>query len=221
MASDACSTRLFEELQTLLPNLKSCSLDAMHLCFKVDHHTKKHGVRCTTIGLVLRSIMTKFNIPYPVRRRDALYRGERIVGLTSAEQGAIDHIRRGDLPRAEANRVLVDMNPNVAMQSLSEFAELLSAVVVLFPERMDVSQGKATLRQVFVHACSPERFQWYLNNVRCRSALPAHRARLLAAGTDLNMDVSTTLRKDHRPVFATFRLSGRSADGGDPPTLLE
>ena len=55
--------KLFEVLRVMLPQLQSMSRDAMHLCFAVDSHTKKHRIRPTVTGLAMRSIMGKFNIP--------------------------------------------------------------------------------------------------------------------------------------------------------------
>ena len=80
----------------------------------------------------------------------------------------------------------MQMDPNVAMHSLVELARLIAAVVVVYPEHMDTTHDKTTLRRILLHACTPDRFQWYLNNVRYRSSLPWHLERFMAVGMTRN-----------------------------------
>ena len=84
VASDVCSPSLFRELRTVLPNLASCSLDPMPLCFTVDSRTKHQRVRPTVVGLVMRPIMGKFCIPDPLANPDP-YVGHTLPKHTEVE----------------------------------------------------------------------------------------------------------------------------------------
>ena len=75
MASDVCSPVLLRELREVFPNLKSLSLDAMHLCFAVDRVAKSWSVRPTVVGLVMRSLMGKFKVASADMAQEALYTG--------------------------------------------------------------------------------------------------------------------------------------------------
>ena len=198
IASDVCSPKLFTALRVVMPQLKSMSLDAMHLCFAVDSHTKKHRIRPTVIGLVVRSIMGKFNIPSKRLVDTVPYCGQVPLRLTAEEATETAHIRDGDLPHTEAKQCLLQMNPNVAMLSLAEFAHLIAAVVVVYPQHMDTTHDKTTLRRILLHACTPARFQWYLNNVRYRSSIPWQLERFMAAGTTRNEQLHARLNAHYR-----------------------
>ena len=98
----------------------------------------------------------------------------------------LDHVRHGDMEPSVAHDILTNMDPNAAMGSLGEFARLLAAVVVVYPERMDAAHDKTTLRAVLINACSPATFHWYFNNVKFRSGLPPHLEKFVASGTTRN-----------------------------------
>ena len=147
-------------MRTLFQNLKMISQDAMHLCFTVDSHTKKRGVRPTVVGLIARSITGKFNIPSPDMSDLEPYVGLRTPATTDAERVQIQHIKNGDLTMEQATDVIKAMDPNTPMKTLEGFAGLLAAVVVANPENMDKKHDKTTLRQSLFNAASPDRFQW-------------------------------------------------------------
>jgi len=160
VSTDVANAKVYTELKAVFPNLTYLSLDPMHLCFMVDRHTKKRGIRPTVVGLVMRNIMRKFSM---TSKEDM---GESFIGglsnrLTQQENDAVNHIKNGDIPMAKAKAILQGMNPNVPMQSLEEFATLLAAVVRVYPERVDTTFDKTTMRASLVHAASRSRFGWY------------------------------------------------------------
>lgn len=198
ISTDYCSAKLFDVMRTLFPNLKMISQDAMHLCFTVDSHTKKRGVRPTVVGLVARSIMGKFNIPSPDMLDLEPYVGLLTPATTDAERVQIQHIKDGDLTMEQATDVIKAMDPNTPMKTLEEFAGLLAAVVVVYPEHMDKKRDKTTLRQSLVNATSPDRFQWLMNGIRYRSSIPASLEGYLAAGTTRNEQFHARLNSHYK-----------------------
>lgn len=87
VASDACSRAFLRSMQSLFPNLQGCSLDALHLCFKVESLSKKHRARSTEIGNMMRFIMGKFNVPDPDVGEQPLYGGEALPPHSKEELG--------------------------------------------------------------------------------------------------------------------------------------
>lgn len=197
VASDSCSPELLRELRKVFPKV-NLSLDAMHLCFGVDKLAKAWKVRPTVVGLVMRSIMGKFNVSCPDMASEALYEGARDVHVAAEAKAWVARICAGDMPMGQATKALKDMDPNAPMRSLAEFARLLAAVVVVYPERMDAKLDGSTLRGSFGYACTPERFGWYMNNIKYRSSLPQKLEGFMAAGTTRNEQLHARLNAHWR-----------------------
>ena len=197
---DACSAKLFKEMKKVFPNLLGVSLDPHHLCFAVDSHTAKHRTRPTIVGLVMRSVMGKFDVPLVKRAREPLFSGGRLAELTEAQEAIRQHIQLGSMPHAEAKRILKTMDPNTAFPSLTSFMRTIAAVVRLYPDKLDVRHNNTTLRAILCHAASPRQFEWYVNNVRFRSRLPAELARHMASGTTRNEQKHAVLNSHFRQV---------------------
>jgi len=206
VSSDVCNGKLYTSIKNIFPNLKYLSLDPMHLCFRVDSHTKKSGVKPTVVGLVMRSIMRKFSIAGK-KSSESPYVGQTSARLSSDEQNAVNQIKAGDMPMKTAKGMLTSMDPNTPMVSLKEFALLLAAVVKVYPERMDSKFDKTTLRASLVNAASHERFGWYLNNVQYRSSLSKGLEEYLGVGTTRNEQLHAKLNSSFRN---TVRISKRA-----------
>ena len=69
----------------MLPNLKNLSLDPMHVCFAADRCLKKARIQPSVVGLVLRAIMGKFNIPDAAIGAQEPYTGGRQKSTPSAK----------------------------------------------------------------------------------------------------------------------------------------
>lgn len=205
VSSDVSSRGYYMELGKAFPCLKSMSLAPMHVCFAVDRHTKKHGIRPTCVGLVMRVIMGKFDMPDPSKPNETFYAGEKIQALTDKERRFVAMIKSGSMPESRAALVLKKMDPNAPMKTLVEFAELLAAVVVIYPERLDVRDDKTTLRSVLCNAASPERYQWYMNNVRHRTSLPPALEAKLGCGTTRNEQIHATVNRLYRTAICISR----------------
>jgi len=153
----------------------------------------------------MRSIMGKFS-----RTKKPI--GEPFVGGGSGKLGvkervALDQLKNGDMPHAEAKRLLKSMNPNTQMSSLLEFARLLAAVVKVYPERVDSKFDKTTMRASLVHAASIDRFGWYMNNAKYRSSLHPSVEAYMAVGTTRNEQMHAKLNAAYR---GTVKISRRT-----------
>jgi hypothetical protein len=197
---DKTSAKLHASLRTLLPKLLGCSLDTSHLPMAVDRHTSKRRIKPTLVGLVVRAIMRKFNIAAKSRKDEALYSGRQALLTTDVEKKLMNSIVAGDMPKPEAMKILKTMNPNVAMKSREEFVRLIAALVVIYPQRLDVKTDKTTLRKILAAACQPERTEWYFNNIRYRSRLTDADDKFLGNGTCRNEQLHATLNTQYRGI---------------------
>lgn len=176
-----------DPLEVLL-GLKCLSLDAMHLCFRVDNHTRHHRIRPSVVGLVMRSSMRKFTMPERgLSRSDRqYYSGGLVAPPTMEEREAVNHIRLGDLPKKKAVDIIRAMDLDLPMKSLEEFATLIAALVRVYPERVDTKSDKTTLRGALVASCSRQKSEWYHNEIRFRTSLSLATEEWLGSGTTRN-----------------------------------
>ena len=203
---DSCSAAVLGELRARLPSLKGISQDTQHVSFAVDRAATAQKVRMTKVGLVARSIMSKFDLPDPNLTDTELYSGGPVGDLTPMEEAYRRHIEHSTMPYGEAERVLRAMNPNIPMRSLAGFAQLCAALVRIYPQRMDVKCGKKTLRGTLMHATAPQTFQWLLNNTRYRTTLSAAAELAMSSGTTRNEQLHARLnRQFEKVVHISFR----------------
>ena len=146
----------------------------------------------------MRSIMGKFCFSPTGVAEAAPYCGGPLPAPTPGEREQVNHIRDGDQPHQQAVGILKAMDPNTPMRNLEEFAGLLAAIVVVCPERVDTKHDGTTLRRVLLHACTPERFQWYMNNIRYRSVVPKAVDAYMATGTIRNEQLHARLNSHFR-----------------------
>ena len=155
----------------------------------------------------MRSIMGKFGLPDKARKQQPYYTGHETLVASVEELKLHKHIVDGDMPKTEATRVLKGMNPNTAMASREEFVRLVAALVLVYPQKLDVKRGeKTTLRSTLVATCQPQRIEWYLNNIRFRSRLTTNENKFLDTGTCRNEQIHATLNAHYKQ---TVRISKR------------
>ena len=142
VALDQTSAKMHSELKRACPGLQCISLDAMHLCFAVDKHTTRKGIRPTVVGLVLRSIMGKFNVRDDSRRSQTFYTRVEKLTQTTHELLLLSKVHDGSMPRNPARECLTSMDPNTPISSRTEFVRLIAALVVVYPERLDKVMDK-------------------------------------------------------------------------------
>ncbi len=205
VAVDACSKELWMQLSDVLPNLRAISLDPLHVCFMADSHSKDQRVRPTLVGLVLRSIMGKFSIPDPARRAEPFYEGGVLDDRDRYRRQLYRQIEMGSVSKRAASKTLRDMNPNEPMESLTQFMELIAALVAMYPEKMDLRHDKTTMRKSLLATCSPSRFEWLLNGLRYRSRIPAREEKWLAVGTTRNEQMHHVLNAHFRTIVCVSK----------------
>lgn len=207
MALDTTNKKLHDLMTKLLPRLDGLSLDTIHPCMTADKHMMNRKMRSTLIGLVLRSIMGKFAFPEKSRATEPFYTGKELLTQSTEESKYRSQILTGVMPRKEAKRILKSMDPNIAMKSREEFAKLLAALVVIYPQKLDIKRrAKTTLRNTLIAICQPQRAEWYMNNMRFRSRLTPTENNFLGTGTCRNEQVHSTLNTSYAQ---TVRISKR------------
>ena len=95
--SYVCNVQMYESWKSAISNLEYISLDTMHLCFMVDAHSKKNGIRPTVVGLVLRSIRGKFS-KTTKHTIGGPFTGHGRTKLRASERKAVGQIRHCDMP---------------------------------------------------------------------------------------------------------------------------
>lgn len=126
---------------------------------------------------------------------------------TSEEESKLQRsIIAGDMLKKTAKSILMSMNPNKAMTSRVEFVRLIAALVAMCPQQLDAKREKTSLRNTFAAMSKPQRAEWYFNNIRYRSRLPAKGNQFLGTGTCRNEQLHSTLNGDYRQ---TVRISKR------------
>lgn len=164
-------------------------------------------MRPTVVGLVLRSIMGKFNAPGLRGTPRLPYRGAACMRPDAEAEAERQRLAEEDMTLEEAVCVLAEMDPNTPMVSRREFARLLTAVTIAYPERMDDKVEKTTLRAKLFHACSYAQFQWFMNGLHFRATLDRAIEGYLGVGTTRNEQFHHRLNSHYRStIFVSRRM---------------
>ena len=94
--------------------------------------------------------------------------------MTAAEKASVELVKSGNMTEKKAKGILEVMDPRTPWDNRLDYLKVLAAVVVMYPHNMDVAaDGNTTIRDLFVAACDPRRWEWYMNGARFRSARDA------------------------------------------------
>jgi hypothetical protein len=203
-ALDVASGKLHEVISSAFSSYKGTSLDPMHLPFNIDKQFKKFQrklVKSSLTGRVARTIMGKFSIPDATRKSERFYTGSPIQP-TQKEKDLMSYITGQPMRKPDAKRILLKMNPKVAVKSREEFVELVAAVVSIYTDKLDVKTNSTTLRNILTAACQPPRIEWYLNNVRFRSRLSSDANEWLGTGTTRNENLHALLNAQYSNIVS-------------------
>ena len=197
VSSDMPSHTLSQMLRKVCPSLQYMSLDPVHL---VIVYNQAHGRKRTPGQAMLRRIQNKFN---KVDDSKALaywgppYTGEEEVTHPRAVSTVRARILDGELPVTRARAVLRNLQDELPWYTVIDYVEALAALACVYYDEMNRKTfvKSRTLFHIAWAAASPERTQWYFNNIRHRRAMAKESRSLLGSGTSPNEAIHSEINR--------------------------
>ncbi|CAJ1377905.1 unnamed protein product [Effrenium voratum] len=188
IASDSPSSALARQLRRVCPNLVMLSLDPVHLAFAWEYSTWK---KRTPGSKALRAVLSKLSVRDPQATAEhwgCVYEGTAPPELTPREQAQRDRIKDGGMPLRAAKQTLHTMDYSVPFYDRMEIVKAFAALSALYPEEVaKVSPGpNRKVCELLWTATSPDRLEWYMNNIRSRHYMAFAHHSLLHVGTTSN-----------------------------------
>jgi hypothetical protein len=183
--SDNPSLELLQELQGVCQNLRSLSMDPLHI---VMAYESAKGATSTAGSKFLRKIMQKFAGARGPKLDDEYYAGGTPKAPTANENKLLRMVKQKTMGKIAAQNVMDNLDSNVRFASRTEFVRCVAALVVLFPKevRKKVAGMKSTIHQALVRIVAPGRAEWLMNHQRQRQRMSPEEAKLAPIGTTAN-----------------------------------
>ena len=128
------------------------------------------------------------------------FRGCNTPDLTAEEIKFCAQIEDGSMQKAEATRLIANLDPSTTFYVRVEWMQLLAALVAVFRDEAERTAPRPTRKiwQLLHTATAADRTEWYFNNFRLRHSFPRQRLSLLPVGTTSNESL-------HHEVNCWFR----------------
>ena len=144
--------------------------------------------------------MKKFGATTGPRINDDFYEGGEHKAQTKTETKLLKHVKKKDMKKKKAQKVMDELNSNRRFSSRTEFC--IAALVRLFPGELGrkVAGTKMTVHKLLVRTVQPSRAEWLLNHQRQRQALSRAEAKQAAFGTASNEALHAELNRWFRTI---------------------
>ena len=203
VASDAPSSELFVVLKKVLPNLRSLSLDAMHIVIVYDQNTNN---KRTTGSKWLSVIMNKFRKAHPTRTAaswGAFFDGSQVPTATPDVRAMRLRLDDPDMSEETSRRFLENINPDEPWLTEVDLLEALVAHASFFWDDLQkTTYSGITLHRLIANVASAVKFQWLLNDTRYRHSVDRRELTLLPSGTTSNESLHHELNTWFRETAA-------------------
>ena len=203
VASDAPSSELFVVLKEVLPNLRSLSLDAMHIVMIYDQNTNN---KRTTGSKWLSVIMNKFRKVQPTRTAaswGAFFDGSQVPTATPDVRAMRLRLDDPDMSEEASRRFLENINPDEPWLTEVDFLEALVAHASFFwNDLQKTTYSGVTLHRLIANVASAVKFQYLLNDTRYRHSVDRRELTLLPSGTTSNESLHHELNTWFRETAA-------------------
>ena len=161
------------------------SLDPVRLAFAWEYSTWK---KRTPGSKALRAVLIKLSVRDPQATAEhwgCVYEGTAPPEPTPREQAQRDRIKDGGMPLRTAKQTLHTTDYSVPFYDRMEIAKAFAALSALYPEEVaKVSPGpNRKVCELLWTATSPDRLEWYMNNIRSRHYMAFAHHSLLHVGT--------------------------------------
>ena len=188
VAVDNPSTRLWQSLRHICPNLQVLALDPVHLAMTCEYAS---GRKRTALTKTLRLILRKLTVHSPhctEKTWGPVFRGDNCKALTREEEKARSQIEDRSMPLKKATALLENLDGSVPFFERCEWTQSLAAVAAVYRDDMDrvVPGPNRKVVQLLHTAAAAARTEWYLNNLRARHMISSKRLSLLPVGTTSN-----------------------------------
>ena len=188
VAVDNPSTRLWQSLRHICPNLQVLALDPVHLAMTCEYAS---GRKRTALTKTLRLILRKLTVHSPhctEKTWGRVFRGDNCKALTREEEKARSQIEDRSMPLKKATALLENLDGSVPFFERCEWTQSLAAVAAVYRDDMDrvVPGPNRKVVQLLHTAAAAARTEWYLNNLRARHMISSKRLSLLPVGTTSN-----------------------------------
>ena len=207
IASDCPSPEMLANLKAVCPNLKSLSLDAMHI---VMVYEQNHNNRSTKGSRWLATVMNKFRNVMPdcsAQSWGPMYTGVEQISYTAEEKRLSALIVNKDMSEVEAKAVLEGMDPDVPYRTETQFLESMAAICSLFADEMTKTTfAGPTLHRLLVNLTTPAKIQWLFNDTRYRHACKMSQICLLPSGTTSNESLHHEINSWFREIVSWLSL---------------
>ncbi|CAE7715294.1 unnamed protein product [Symbiodinium sp. CCMP2592] len=206
IACDCPSPEMLANLKTVCPNLKSLSLDAMHI---VMVYEQNHNNRSTKGSRWLATVMNKFRNVIPDCSAESwgpMYTGVEQISYTAEEKRLSGLIVNKDMSEIEAKAVLGGKDPDVPYRTETQFLESMAAICSLFADEMTKTTfAGPTLHRLLVNLTTPAKIQWLFNDTRYRHACKMSQICLLPSGTTSNESLHHEINSWFREIVSMYR----------------
>ena len=200
VATDAPSSlaaRLFKEK---CKNFEVLSLDPVHLAFVWEYATWR---KRTAGSKALRALLQKLSQrqdPQAYNTWGPPYYGENPTPLSAQEEFYRDQIRSSSMSERSAKRVLSSFDYETPFRTRLEFVKGLAAISAIYSDEVARISPRPNrrVRELLWSAASPDRLEWYFNNLRARHLMKMSHHALLHVGTTSNESL-------HKEINAWFR----------------
>jgi len=188
MAVDNPSQRYWKLMLLIFPSLKVMVLDTVHLPITYEF---AYWRKRTAGSKKLRGLMCKFCVKDPNRNATEwgpVYTGDVFAPASSEEERVRYQIFNCSMPQRTATNILRNIDYAKPWNSRLEFVQAVAALSCVYKDEMNkVAPGpNRKVKELLYTGCSPDRCEWYMNNIRMRHMMSAGDVSLLPSGTSSN-----------------------------------
>ncbi|CAE7834976.1 unnamed protein product [Symbiodinium sp. CCMP2592] len=187
-STEQLGAKLFNELKTICPSMRSLVLDPIHLAIVYEYgfwNKRSPGSK------QLRRILQKCISIDADLGHDAwgtFYDGTNARPLTEEEMKYREMISGSFMDSRECNGMLDNLDTNVPFGTRLEFIQCRAALCRRYPAEVNrkIAGANKQISKILWSACAPDRLEWLMNNLRVRHALPSSYQWFLPSGTSSN-----------------------------------
>ena len=212
IATDQPSPRLYELSKGACPNLECMCLDPIHLAIVYEY---AQWNKQTMGSKMLRALLHRIIIirdDRPGNSWGRFFKGSNPQPLDAEEEAMRTQILHKSMPEDEAREIIRSMDMNAPLHDRLEFITALAAICSLRKSEVDrkVTGANKEVYKVLWNACSPERLEWLINNLRIRHSISPELRVFLPSGTSsneaLHAEINSWLRTTNSLHRSTLRL---------------